>query len=329
MNGWIVLTVIAMMVVAGYVVLRSEPSSAERGIERRRQRTAHRLAKTPLGQLELQRQASRQRRTAVCDRVAGAALLRLADRPGDGEHPGFVTMVVDVWLGNEFTLRARAVGLGWLPFVDKPKHVETPDVARERLNRNYRLNDEEKKVLTIMSRKQGGRIAVTAARVADQIHRTPAWDLGYVDRRGGRVDLVAEVSYLTEAAKALADQERRLGPQPVGQRARDLDVVGTYIAKATVLDQRCDALLARLEALDALRDAVADVQRQADRQRWVDGVAEIDELDVAGQAVADELHAQFLRDAAVESAAWGAVAIPSQMPLPGSARDRQPRGDLQ
>lgn len=274
-------------------------------------RPVRRKPLTPLQVLESERAARRARRRSVCDRVGRDAQLPLGQRPDSAEFAGFVTMVADLWLGRDFTLRARAVGLSWLPYVGKPKHVETAEVARDRLDRDFRLDDEERRALKMMSRKQAGRIAVTAARVADRIHRTPAWTAGYLDRRGGRVDLVAEVTYLTEAAKALAEQERRLGPPPVGQRALDVDVVGMYIEKARVLDSRCDALLARLEGLDALREAVVGVQWQADRQGWVDGVGEIDDLDVASQAVADEMYAQSLRDSAVESAAWGAVAVPT------------------
>ncbi len=306
---------LVLIVVVGAVLVSL---AVTRGMRRRSgspatatHRTFRKPPPTPLQQLAADRRNHRERRNALCDTITRQSTLPMVQRPGDGEYAGFATMVADVWLGRDFTLRARAVGLSWLPFVDAPEHHETAEIARERLNRNYRLGDDERKALQVMSRKQAGRIAVTAAHVADSIHRAPVWERDFFDLHSVRVDLTAEITYLTEAAKTLAEQDKLLGPAPIAQRALDAEIVGVYIEKSRILDERIDALLARLEALDAYRAIVTEVQRRADRQDWLDRVNTIDDLDSAASAVADHHHADALRDTAVESRAWAQVYLPN------------------
>ncbi|GAB08250.1 hypothetical protein GOARA_006_00090 [Gordonia araii NBRC 100433] len=172
--------------------------------------------------------------------------------------------------------------------------------------------EDERQALKIMSRKQGGRIAFAAARLADRLHRVPVAQEPVLGELLATMDLVGEVTYLVDAAKALAEYDRLLGPPPVGASARDLDVVGTYIEKARALDDRIDALLARLEALDCHRELVLGIQRQTDRDRWLEGVEAIGDLDSRSQGVADEMYAQSIRDATFETRARATVGLPHQ-----------------
>ncbi|GAA3025660.1 hypothetical protein GCM10010528_04450 [Gordonia defluvii] len=251
----------------------------------------------------------------MCDRIERGAVLPIKEQPDDGDFTGYTAMVADLWLDRDFTLRARAVGLSWLPFVAPPEHAETQEIARERLRRTYRLNDEEKQGLSRLSRKQGGRIAIVAAAVASRIDRYPVWRLGLFDEGRVRIDLAGEVTYAVDAAKALAEQERLLGPPPVGRMARDPVAAGLYIEKARVLEQRADALLARVEAFEEYRQIVAGIQEDANRQHWLDRVGSIDDLDAAAQAVADGMYADSLRLTAAESRAWATVYLPRTEPI--------------
>ena len=224
-------------------------------------------------------------------------------------------MAADLWLGRDFTLRARAVGWSWLPYVAPPAHVETPEIAKERLDLNYRLNDDERRALRVMARKQAGHIALVAAQIADRIHRTPVWHNQFFAQHECRVDLGAEITYLTQTALTLAEHDRLLGPPPVGSRAEDLDVTGLYIEKAHLLDQRIDALLDRLEALNAYRTTVDQIQARATKQQWLDRMGTIDDVDAGAQAIADRLHADSVRDAAVASHARATAYLPNMEPL--------------
>jgi hypothetical protein len=261
-------------------------------------------------------------RATECERIEMEA--RASDDGVDiphGHNSGFETLVVDVWNGDDFTLRHRAVGLGWLPFVGKPEHVETPEITRGRLDRTYPLNGDEKHQLAKIRATDGGRIALAAAEVAAHIHRYPVWHSGVFDDVHSRVDLVSEVTSLTNAAIELRDQTR-LTDVPVGNVGRDDEIVAVYVQKTELLQSRADALLDRLRALHDLRGVVAQIQQEQNKYDWLDRANTIDDINTAADAVADSLHAVDLRDRARASEAVARIyAAQNKGPWPSYGGD--------
>ena len=192
------------------------------------------------------------------------------------------------WVGISPCVPVRS-GLSWLPPVDAPEHHETP---RSPGSASTATTDwaTTNAGLEVMSCKQAGRIAVTAAHVADSIHRTPVWGRDFFDLHSVRVDLTAEITYLTEAAKTLAEQDKPFRPAPIAQRALDAEIVGVYIEKSRILDERIDAC-SRDSKRSTRTGRSSRMQRRADRQDWLDRVNTIDDLDSAASAVADHHHA--------------------------------------
>ncbi|GAA4674689.1 hypothetical protein [Gordonia humi] len=249
-----------------------------------------------------------------CARIESATCDASGPRPENGHYSGFETLVVDVWDGRDFTLRHRAVGLGWLPFVGPPEHHETPEITRGRLERVYKLNDDERRAHAQVRDTDGGRIAIAAAVVAARIYRYPVWHEGVFDTVHTRVDLVDEVTYLTKAAAEIDDRLKAVRP-PAGESVRDSDVVAVYVQKSGLLQARLDGLLDRLRALDELRGAVARAQVQADKTDWLDRAGTIDDVDTAADAIADSLYAIDMRDRARASeAAAGLRFAPTGTP---------------
>ncbi|WOC11277.1 hypothetical protein [Gordonia sp. MP11Mi] len=264
---------------------------------------------SPVRAVQQERAARHRRRSAECDRFETSARAS-GHAVKEGHFSGFETLAVDVWMRRDFTLRHRAVGLGWIPFVPKPEHHETPETTRGRLERAYRLNDEERTVAQAMCADDGGRIAAAAAIVAARIYQFPVWHSGLFDGLYARVDLVAEVTYLASAATEVRGQFTRAEP-PTGPMASDVDVVALYVQKSGLLQGRLDALLERLRALDDLRTVVARLQARSDKNDWLDSAGSLDDVDVGADAVADSLYAIDIRDRAKSAEAAAAMRFES------------------
>ncbi len=212
-------------------------------------------------------------------------------------------------------MRNRAVGRGWIPFVGKPEHDETPEAQASRLERNYRLNGEEKDALEVMRLHPVGRIAFVAGLVAARIYRFPAWKNSFFDEHAVRVDLVGETEQIVTTAVELRDQRAVLGPQPTGALRDDPDIVGVYVEKARILDRRADALMDRLTAFDDYRKVVADIQKMVDKQAWLHRVSDIDDFEHEVRANTDLHKADSMRATTAESALLSSVYLSSLEPL--------------
>lgn len=235
--------------------------------------------------------------------------LHAAPLDPDGTASGFTTLVVDTWLRKDFTLRARAVGLSWLPFVAPPEHHETPEYSEMRLRRRYRLDSEEKEALSTIDADDAGRIALIAAAAADRVIDDPAWKNDFFDRYGLRVDLAAEVTHAATTAREVHRGWETLGATPTGQRARDAEIVRTYIDRSRALADRTDALAERVAALEDFRVGVADVRDRLDRRAWLDAATAIDDFDHTVDAVVDRHAADALRASADESSLLASVHL--------------------
>ncbi|MCF8590391.1 hypothetical protein [Gordonia liuliyuniae] len=291
---WIVVAVAAL--VAAWTWSRGVPLSLVRTF-------------SPVRAAQQESAARHRRRTAECERFEASARAS-GHAVEQGHFSGFETLAVDVWMRRDFTLRHRAVGLGWIPFVPKPEHHETREVTRGRLERAYRLNDEERTVVQVLHADDGGRIAIAAAVVAARIYRYPVWHSGLFEDVYARVDLADEVTYLTRAATEIRDQFGR-AEAPTGPMASDEDVVALYIQKSNLLQSRLDALLERLRALDELRTVVARLQTRSDKNDWLDSAGSLDDVDVGADAVADSLYAVDIRDRAKSAEAAAAIHFES------------------
>lgn len=297
MEPVVVVAVIAMIVVLGVVLVRIGMTTA---------RSLPAPAPSPVRTAERTKASCGRQRAAECDRIETSVRASSVADIEDDHFSGFETLAVDVWRDQDFTLRHRAVGLGWIPFVGKPEHHETPEITRGRLERAYRLNDAERNARVEMTEADGGRIAAASAIVAARIYEHPVWHSGLFDNVHSRVDLVEEVTYLVTAAKELRDHLDIAEP-PAGLLASDPEVVDAYVQKSKLLQDRLDALLERLRAPNELRLVVARLQVQSDKNQWLNRVSAIDDVDTAAGAVADSLYAIDMRDRAKMAEASAAI----------------------
>ncbi|MDF3281605.1 MULTISPECIES: hypothetical protein [unclassified Gordonia (in: high G+C Gram-positive bacteria)] len=309
------LAVIVVAVIAVSIEDRRDrrPRAArKRGTGRRSPRRTH-----PLDVFTAEQRDQRRDRRSECQRIRRVtdAATHQGDATEGGHFAGHVVLVHDVWRGADFTLRNRAVGMGWLPFVDVPEHHETAAAATARLDRAYRLNGEEKETLELIDEDDAGQIALAIGQIAARIHRYPAWRLPFFDENGVRVDLTAEVTEVTTAAKRLRAQREILGPAPFGALRADDLIVSTYIAKARTLDTRVDGLMDRLRALAEYRTVVARIQERHDKQEWMARVDAIDDFDHAVESELDRHHGDDIRGAANESELLASVYLDTLTPL--------------
>ncbi|AUH69143.1 hypothetical protein ACE11G_09610 [Gordonia sp. PS3] len=224
----------------------------------------------------------------------------------DGTVSGHLALALDTWRGRDFTLRARAVGLSWLPFVEPPEHVETAEIADMRLRRRYRPDSEEQAALRLMQADENGRLAVLAAVVAARLHQNPAWHDDLLDRYQARIDLDAEVRTVAESAAAIRRARRILGSQPLGPRASDPEIVNAYIDKSSGLDQRADALTDRVLAFLTYAEGADRAREQLDRRAWLDATGPIDDFESRVDAAFDRSVADHLRQRAADVTAFAA-----------------------
>ncbi|WP_020172815.1 hypothetical protein [Gordonia polyisoprenivorans] len=309
------LAVIVVAVIAGSIEDRCDrrpQATRTRGTGRRSPRRTH-----PLDVFAAEERDQRRDRHSECQRIRRFTdtAADSGDAIEDGHFAGHVVLVHDVWRGADFTLRNRAVGMGWLPFVDVPEHHETADTATARLDCVYRLNGEEKDNLQLIDKDDAGQIALAIGHVAARIHRYPAWRLPFFDEHGVRVDLTGEVTEVTAAAKRLHAQREILGPAPIGALRADDLIVSTYIAKARTLDTRVEGLMDRLRALAEYRTVVARIQDRHDKQEWMARVDAIDDFDNAVESELDRRHGDHIRGAANESELLASVYLDTLTPL--------------
>ncbi|GAB84050.1 hypothetical protein GORBP_028_00540 [Gordonia rubripertincta NBRC 101908] len=264
--------------------------------------------------------AARAQRNEACDALRAEVLesVALVDQIPEGRAAGHVVLALDVWSGRDFTQRNRAVGLGWLPFVDPPEHEETDETREARLDRVYDLNKTERAEVEGMRDDLVGRFAYVAGLIAARIHAYPAWRLDFFDEHNVRIDLAAQVSAIAASAALLRDQRALLGEPPAGHLAKDDDVVGVYVEKARVLDSRADGLLRRVQAFAEYREVVDGVQKREDKRAWFDRVGAIDELEHAVDDVVNASETDHLRGVAGNSAVLATLYLDTLEPLTAS-----------
>ncbi|MDY6811180.1 MAG: hypothetical protein SW127_19555 [Actinomycetota bacterium] len=256
----------------------------------------------------------------MCDRLRNtvASTIPTADRLDDDHVHGHVLLALDVWTGRDFTMRNRAVGLGWLPFVGAPEHHETDETHTARLERVYRLADGEQAELAEMRKDRYGQFAFVAGMIAARIHAYPAWALLFFDERRVRLDLAAQVTAIATGAASLRDHATTLGPAPPGHLRHDADIVGVYIEKARSLDRRADGLVDRLQAFADYRGVVAGIQQREDKRAWMERVGAIDDFDGSIENVVNEAEAKHIRDVAGESEMLAELYLDTLAPLTAS-----------
>jgi hypothetical protein len=292
---------------------RSSPTSPAR-------RTTSKQPKSPLAILESEVHAARLRLRAVCDglRDTVASTIPTADRLDDDHVHGHVLLALDVWAGRDFTLRNRAVGLGWLPFIAVPEHQETDETRTARLDRVYRLTGGEQAELAEMRKDRYGQFAYVAGVIAARIHAYPAWALPFFDERHVRLDLAAQVTAIAKGAASLQDHAATLGPAPSGHLRQDPDVVGVYIEKARSLDRRADSLVVRLQAFADYCSVVAGIQEREEKRAWMDRVGGIDDFDGSTENVVNDVEAKHIREMAGESEMLAELYLDTLAPLTAS-----------
>lgn len=316
------LLLMVLVIAASLSWYRRGRGRPERGDHAAPRKPAKRAAtpRSPLATLITELQARRARRRTTCDTIRGeiGSSIPADDRLDDGMVRGFVMLALDVWLGRDFTLRNRAVGLSWIPFVDAPEHEETDETRRARLDRVYRLDDSDKAELEQMRKGLEGQFAFLAGVIAARIHAYPAWQLDFFDDRQVRLDLTAQVTSIAAGAASLRDQRAVLGPPPAGHLGKDNHVIGVYIEKARVLDRRADGVLERLRAFAEYRAVVARIQEREEKRSWLDRVGTIDDLDTAVDDVINQGETERLRAVAVDSELLSSLYLDTLEPLTAS-----------
>ncbi|MEP9394522.1 hypothetical protein ABLE94_20020 [Gordonia sp. VNK1] len=310
-----VVSVIVIAILGIMIADRQSNTNAAPSTRKPKRRIVRR--RSPLEILKADRRSANDRRRVACDSIMVSTRASIApkERLDEGEFTGHVVLALDVWRGKDFTLRNRAVGLSWLPFVDAPEHEETAETTTARLARVYKLNGEEKVLLDEIKSDPAGRIAIAAGTVAARIHQYPAWRLPFFDKHTVRVDLEAEVTEVTKTAQRLRAQRNVLGPPPAGALCDDQQVVNLYIDKAHVLDARIDSLLDRLQSLNNYRIVVGHTQDRHDKAAWMRKVGEIDDFALAVDSDVDRRQGERIRRAASESDFLASVYLETLAPL--------------
>lgn len=264
--------------------------------------------------------AARLRRRAVCDRLRNttASTIATADRLDDDHVHGHVLLALDLWVGRDFTMRNRAVGLGWLPFVGAPEHHETEDARAARLKRVYRLTGGEQDELAEMRKDRYGQFAFVAGVIASRIYAYPAWALPFFDDRQVRLDLAAQVTAIATGAASLRAHSATLGAAPIGHLRNDDNIVRVYVGKARSLESRADGLVERLEAFADYREVVAGIQQREEKRMWLDRVGSIDDFDGSIESVVNDVETRHIRDMSGESEMLAELYLDTLAPLTAS-----------
>lgn len=274
---------------------------------------------SPLQQITLEQTERRTARATACLGIRES--VRVSIKAGDHlaadvVHP-HQALVLDVWHGKAFADRNRDRAWSWVPFYngeldDTP---DTPESLAARLNRTYKLSGDEQSDLTAMKNDHLGQIAWLSGTLAARIHAYPVWQHSFFDDHGVRVALAAEVSSLTQRAKALHDKLDLLGPKPHGQLASDDEVVATFIEKSRILDRGVDAVFDRLRSLDAYCDIIAGIQRRKTKYDWMERANSIDEFELLIDDDLDRRQSDGVREAGTMSEMLAAVYLDTLAPL--------------
>ncbi|WP_296390107.1 hypothetical protein [Williamsia sp.] len=243
--------------------------------------------------------------------------IKTDDRLADDVVHSHQALALDLWRGQDFTDRNRGRAWSWVPFYDGELD-DTPDTAESiaaRMNRTYTLSGDEQSDRDAMKADPAGQISWLSGVLAARIHTYPVWQDRFFDDHGVRVDLISEVTSLTQRALNLRDKTDVLGPAPKGHLRSDDEVVAAYIEKARVLDRGMDAALERLQSLDRYCDIVAGIQRRKNKYDWMERANSIDDLELLIDDDLDRRQSDSVREAGTMSEMLAAVYLDTLTPI--------------